>query len=113
MQTNWTISAMDCLLQNGNLTNVVTNVHWRFKGTQVHEGVTYTAEQYGVTYVGEPNEEDFVVYEDLTEEEVVGWLALFLDISAMTQALQDNIDKQINPVVVTRVPSWNQPQGPQ
>lgn len=104
---------MDCLVQDGNLTNIVTNVHWRYKGTQEYEGKTYVAEQYGVTYVGQPNPDDFTLYEELTEEQVVGWLGLFIDIPAMTASLQENIDKQITPVVVTRLPAWTQPEGPQ
>ncbi len=95
------------------MTNVVTNVHWRFKGIEEHEGVTYHAEQYGCTAVGTPDPLTFTPFEELTEEQVIGWLESELDVESMTASLEQNINLQINPVTTTLTPAWNQPQGPQ
>ena len=111
MQTNWVISAMDCKVQENGLSNVVTNVHWRFQGTEVHEGKTYAAEEYGATAVGTPDPLTFTPFEELTKEQVVGWLEETLDVEAMTARLEANIDLQINPVVQTLPPAWA--TGPQ
>jgi len=106
MQTNWVISAMDCKVQENGMTNVVTNVHWRLRGVKPHEGTTYTAEEYGCTAVGEPDPLTFTPFEELTQEQVVGWLEQVLDVAAMTTRLEQNIDLQINPVVQTLPPAW-------
>jgi hypothetical protein len=59
-----------------------------------------------------PDPENFTPYDQLTEEQVVGWLEAELDVPAMTASLQENIDLQINPVVVTLPPAWNTPPTP-
>lgn len=109
MQTNWVISAMDCKVQDNNLTNVVTNVHWRFQGTEVNNGKTYSAEEYGCTFIGDPDPASFTPFEELTPEQVTAWLEQNLDVDAMTARLLENINLQITPVVQTLPPSWTQP----
>lgn len=108
MTINWIISAMDCTVQENGFSNIVTNVHWRFRGEQVEDSVTYTAEEYGCTFIGQYDPLNFTPFEELTEETVVGWLEANLDVAAMTTRLQENINLQINPVVKTLPPAWTQ-----
>jgi hypothetical protein len=106
METSWVISAMDCNVQEGEMTNVVITVHWRFQGRQMHNDKQYFAETYGATTVSQPNPESFTPFDQLTEEQVVGWLEAELDVAKMTEGLQANIDLQITPTNVVLTPPW-------
>lgn len=111
MTTNWVISAMDCKVQEGDMSDVVITVHWRFQGNETSNGKNYFAESYGATTVGTPNPQSFTPFDQLTQEQVVAWLEQELDVVKMTSVLQENINLQINPVDVTLTPPWVTP-GP-
>lgn len=113
MITNWVISAMDCKVQEGDMSDVVITVHWRFQGNETSNGKNYFAESYGATTVGMPDPQTFTPFDQLTQEQVVGWLEQELDVTTMTATLQENINLQINPTNVTLTPPWiNSPSSP-
>jgi len=95
---NWIIEALDCKVNEGDLQDVVYNVHWRYSATNKN-GIT--AETYGAQAVLPPSEEDFTPYNELTKEQVVGWLEATIDVPAMNLMLDNQINLIINPVDVT------------
>lgn len=107
MEFNWVISAMDCKIQEGEMTDVVQTVHWRYNATEIVDGKTYFADIYGATNVGEPTPENFTSYSDLTKDQVVGWLEAELDVVSMQYNLTKQIELQINPIDVTLPPPFN------
>jgi hypothetical protein len=113
MEFNWIISAMDCKIHEGEMTDVVQTVHWRYNTTDIVPATsgstekTYFAEMYGATQVGEPTPENFTSYPDLTKEQVVGWLEAVLDIDTMDENLTNQIELQINPIDVTLPPPFS------
>jgi hypothetical protein len=62
---------MDCTPSLDGLTDVVSTVHWRYKGT-TEDGIT--SEIYGIISVGQPNPSNFVDYNNLTFQQVSSWL---------------------------------------
>lgn len=106
MVFDWIISAMDCKIHEGEMTDVVQTVHWRYNATDVVDEKTYFAEMYGATQVGEPTPDDFTSYPDLTKEQVVGWLESELDVESMQENLTKQIELQINPIDVTLPPPF-------
>lgn len=94
---NWIISALDCKTKEDNLTDVVYNVHYRYEATKKE----ITVDTYGSVSVDRPSEEDFIPFNELTKEIIVGWLEQILDVAE----LQSNLEKQIylieNPIDVT------------
>ena len=84
---NFKINAVDCYTSKDGLEKVAYNVHWSYFGT---DG-THTASMIGVQSIGEPNPENFVAFEDLTEEQVIGWISASMDVEKM----QENLDKQL------------------
>jgi hypothetical protein len=108
MITDWVISAMECRVHEENMDDVVIIVHWRYQARELHEEIEYFAETYGATSVGMPDPETFTPYDQLTKEQVVGWLEAELDVEKMNESLQENINLQINPVTVTLPPAWQQ-----
>lgn len=97
---------MDCKVQEGQMTDVVQTVHWRYNATETSNNKTHFAEMYGATQVGEPTPDNFTNYDSLTKEQVVGWLEEVLDIEAMQTNLTNQINLQINPVNVTLPPPF-------
>jgi hypothetical protein len=86
----------------GNLQDVVITVHY---GRTAVEG-EYTAYSYGTMGCATPSETDFTAYPDLTFEQVCTWLDNGLPVESIDAGLQQNIDNQINPPVVTRPLPW-------
>jgi hypothetical protein len=95
---------MDCYPQENGNTDVVFTVHWTCSGTQD----TYTASVYSTCSVPGPGT-PFTPYADLTQEQVLGWIwANGVDQAATEAAVQQQIDNQINPPVVTPPLPWSQ-----
>lgn len=102
----WQIDAMQCKVQEGDLTNVVFQVHWRCSGTQVEGDKTYSASVYSTCSLPAP-EGQFTEYADLTKEQVLGWIwAAGVDKTGTELAVERQIQLQINPPVVTLPNPW-------
>jgi hypothetical protein len=99
----WTFSAFDCKVDEEGLNNVVTTVHWRYRGTD-KDGIT--AEVYGAQAVGEPNPDAFTPYPEISEEQVIGWMESMIDMEAMNENIANQINLIKNPIQVTLTPPF-------
>lgn len=98
----WTVTAMDCYTQEGGNTDVVFNVHWTCSGT---DGA-YSASVYSTCAVPGPGN-PFTPYDQLTQQQVLGWIwANGVDQAVTEAAVQQQINNQINPPVVTPSLPW-------
>ena len=91
----WKINAVDCYTSKDGLEKVAYNVHWSFFATDGENN----ASMIGVQSVGEPNPDNFVPFDQLTEEQVVSWIAASMDVEQM----QANLDKQIEDLVAPKM----------
>ena len=91
----WKINAVDCYTSKDGLEKVAYNVHWSFFATDGENN----ASMIGVQSVGEPNPDNFVPFDQLTEEQVVSWITASMDVEQM----QANLDKQIEDLVAPKV----------
>ena len=100
----WDITAMDCLPVSQGNTDVVETVHWTCSGTDGdYSGSVYSTCQ--VPYTGS----SFTPYDQLTEQQVLGWIwANGVDKTATVAAVQQQINNQINPPVVQPPLPWSQ-----
>jgi len=87
----WGIKALDYESQVGNLKKVVRQVHWKLNASEQVLGIIYKASVYGAQKLNEPDSQNFVLYENLTQPIVEGWLESLLD----TVALKRNLDLEI------------------
>lgn len=99
----WVISAMECVKKDGDLQDVVITIHWRY----LAERDEVSTDMYGATSMPLPTGEDFTPYEDLTKDQVTGWLTNVLDVDAMEESLDKQLELIINPVNVTLPPPFN------
>ena len=106
IEYKWDFPSLEVTYSVGDLTNVVTAVHWRLTATEGQ----HSASTYGSAGVGAPTPEEFISYEDLTEEEIIGWVTNALGGEVYVQALKDNLDIQIAtqkaPVSGSMSPPW-------
>lgn len=91
----WRINAVDCYTSKDGLEKVAYNVHWSYFATNGE----HTASMIGVQSIGEPNPDNFVAFEDLTEDDVISWISASMDLEQM----QVNLDKQIEDLVAPKV----------
>jgi hypothetical protein len=98
----WIIERLLCKPIEGSLTDVVITADWRCNGTDE----TYSGTCYGSCSFQPPSGE-FTPYEDLTQEQVLGWCyANGVDQAAIEANVTQQIQNQINPPVVTLPLPW-------
>lgn len=106
----WKIVQMVAYPQLEGQTDVVFEVYWSCNGAQTANGKTYSdyvTNTAKVTYTaGSP----YTPYADLTQAQVLGWVwASGVDQAVTEAAVQQAIDLQINPPVVSPPLPWVQP----
>jgi hypothetical protein len=105
---DWSISALDCRVQEDGLSDVVYQCHWRCSATEVDGDKTYSASVYSTCSVPGPNPASFTPYASLTQEQVLGWIwANGVDKDATEAAVEAQLELQKHPVTVSLAPPWN------
>ena len=107
----WVIDWMDCKPTEGSYTDVVVNAGWRCNGVETAgtPPVDYTSTVYGIASFPMP-EGAFTPYDQLTQDQVLGWCwANGVDKAVTEAAIQSNIDAQINPPIVQPPLPWATP----
>lgn len=106
------ISNMVCYPSVGHMTDVAFEVCWSYEGT---DG-TFTTAMSGSTKVPPPTDpNDFVPYDQLTEEMVLGWVKEFTPAQVWPEyeaKMSAWLAAQHNPPIVTPPLPWAQPDAP-
>jgi hypothetical protein len=93
----WTISAFDCKAIVEDLKDVVCNVHWKYEATKNDIVVS----NYGVLTLTNPNKDNFIALNELTENDVIDWLQSKLDVNELNTNLENEINLIENPIQKT------------
>lgn len=96
----WIINQMECVPQDGDLTDFVVTVHWNRNATELVNEIEYFATIYGSQTFSKDNVTNFIPYENLTYEIVCGWLDSTMDVEAIDLKLDQQIENQVNPPIV-------------
>ena len=99
---SWIIERLLVKPAEGTYSDVVITADWRCNGTQ---------DQYSGTCYGscsfQPPAGEFTPYEDLTQDQVLGWCyANGVDQAAIEANVSQQIENQIDPPVVTLPLPW-------
>ena len=95
--TNWVISTLERTLDTGG----VIVAHWR--ATAVDGD--FSASNYGTCgFTPDPSASGFIVYDSLTEADVIGWVQAELDKDAIEASLAAKIAADKNPTQGSGVP---------
>ena len=97
----WTIANLERDIATGG----VQVAHWRVTESETVGEDTFTASAYGtVGFTPDPDADDFVAYDSLTEEVVMGWVWTEVNQEETEAALTANIEGQKNPVSADGMP---------
>jgi hypothetical protein len=107
----WSVVQMNCAKMADGETDVVFNVQWSCEGQQASGGETFSGAQNGNTLVQYRQGDPFTPYDQLTQQQVLGWVwANPTTSQAIIEAqIQQDIDRQINNPVVTPPLPWAPP----
>ena len=97
MAYSWIISDLVAKIQDGELSNVIETVHYRYQATDGE----HTADVYGSVGLEAPDAESFKPFEEVTEADVIAWLEAKLDVEAMQEGLSNQLDAIANPTHVS------------
>ncbi len=102
---NWIIKQLSVKKTEGSLSDVVVAANWSCRAS---DG-TYSAVLTGCTNFAPPSGE-FTPYEDLTQDQVLGWcFANGVDQAAIEANVTQQINDQINPPVIAPPLPWLPP----
>ena len=97
----WTIANLERNVADGG----VTVAHWRVTKSETVGDDTFTASAYGtVGFTPDADADDFVAYDSLTEEVVMGWVWEEVNQEDTEAALTADIAGQKNPVSADGMP---------
>jgi len=97
MEYKWVISDLKAKIQDGELSNVIDTIHWRYQATDGE----HTADVYGSVGLEAPEADSFIPSEDLTEDIVISWLESKLDVEAMQEGLIAQLEAVANPTHIS------------
>ena len=103
---NWLVASMPSYSENNEQSNVVFQVNWECHA-QEGDFNQYKATSAGsvpVTYIAGSS---FTPYDQLTQEQVWGWINPSIDRTAIEADLQAMIDEQKTPTVTTPTLPWS------
>jgi hypothetical protein len=93
----WVISDLKAKIEDGELSNVIDTIHWRYQATDGE----HIADVYGSVGLEAPDSDSFIPSEELTEDIVISWLEAKLDVEALKEGLDAQIDSQKNPTHIS------------
>jgi hypothetical protein len=106
MNISWIIERLLVKPTEGSLTDVVITADWRCNGTQE----SFSGTCYGSCSFAPPSG-SFTPYEDLTQDQVLGWcFASGVDQTAIEANVSLQIENQINPPVIAPPLPWVESQ---
>jgi len=103
MAATWTVSTMERTLTDGDLSDVVTALHWQLTDSDgEHHGRCY-----GTVNLEAPDADSFTAYSDISHDDAVEWTKSALGEEAVSQ-YEDSVASQIelskNPVQASGTP---------
>jgi hypothetical protein len=106
----WIIERLLVKPTEGSLTDVVITADWRCNGIETigtgDDAKTYNGTCYGSASFAPPTE-NFTPYEDLTEQQVLGWcFSNGVDKTAIEANVSAQINDQINPPIIAPPLPW-------
>lgn len=107
----WKVSSLDYVVSKDGLDNVATVVHWRCTGEDADGNV---GSSYGTKALPDASSDDFMPWEKINEETVLGWLMADMatnkmddtptEQEAVEASVQAQIDEKANPTRGTGTP---------
>lgn len=96
---SWNIDNLEIISNHDSLPDVVKSVHYTYTGTYEN----YTGQISGSVGLDPPDASNYTPYQDLTQEQVIGWLHTKYDIGVFNKNIIEQIQAQIPKPPVTTI----------
>jgi hypothetical protein len=100
---NILITHFDVIPSKDGLTNVIKKAHWKvdclYEGKYYYKTGSYTLPPASDT--------DFTAFENLTKDQVIGWLSGPINFNIVKNELSEEIDESLYPTVNLQLPFEN------
>jgi len=96
MNYKWQIDAVERFTDN----NIIKTLHWRYALIEDELMI----DTFGAIELPEPTDE-VIPYEDLTTEQLVGWLESMLDVEIMQATLTERLELLKKPITI--IEAWH------
>jgi hypothetical protein len=109
METNykWIINLMQCKEQDGDLQNVVIKVNWIREASATKNDIEYKITMPGTQEFTQVDSSNFTPYDQLTYEQVCGWLDGSIDVTMIDNSLNNQLDLIVNPPLISLPVPWD------
>jgi len=110
---NWNFNPLECYPTESGHSDVVFNVHWQLQATTG----SYSAGSIGTQPVGPLGTGSFTPFEELTKEQVQGWVINAINandtgsVDRMYANLAQQIQNKITPPTIILPAPWLTPTG--
>ena len=111
---SWNFNPLKITYSSASLSNVVTRVHWQYRG--IHEGTSslgvtgsFTGERGGVVYLDPAPSVGYTEYDDLSHAQVLGWVTASLGgqtVADITSSVSSSIGIALNPSSGPTMKDW-------
>ncbi len=91
---SYKILSLEAFSQYNGMENVVTRIHFEYNGTDNESGFSGTC--LGACPLQNPEQNNFILFSSLTEEDIINWVKEYHPISPMQEIVIGQIQKQIN-----------------
>jgi hypothetical protein len=102
----WNIHQLETKVRQNDLDNVIFRIHWELVGID-SENSDFWSNRIGAEDVIYNEGEPFTPFNELTKEQVEGWLESILDVEVLKNNIAANIEVKRNPVDEALSPPWN------
>lgn len=105
INVSWTVDSIEVKPVVGSHENVVYNVQWRVIAREEH----HVASSYGSVNLAFSEEDPFIPYEDLTEEQVINWVKQTLGpetVQSIENSATAELEKIKNPPTIMKPLPW-------
>jgi hypothetical protein len=111
----WNFDPLETKPSEDDLSDVVKTIHWQLHGYDDETG--NTGRIIGAQSLSSPDSDEFVLFEDLTQDVVLQWILSTMikedleTVEAVEDSLKEKITQQIekknNPPIVNRKAPWS------
>lgn len=105
----WLINIMECKAQEGDLVDVVVKVAWSRMAITTKDGKDYQCSIPGIQVFNNIDPSNFTPYNELTYDQVCGWLDATINTTPIDISLARTLDEIVNPPLIELPLPWVSP----
>ena len=103
----WDVADLAYYPAHDGKNNVVFEVPWICSGTEEKDDKTYSSAARGTTMIAYDKDASFTAFDDLTQDQVLGWIWKTDSKADVEANVQASVDEHITPTSLSGAPaSW-------